>query len=231
MKIVQALLALLETVGFPDEEKARIGNFIDAASVGMTLDPRDEVESNGKFLHASLLVIARKVEDLYGAGDDTDLHYLPIFLNQLNSQILPLIGEPKKFALGIGLIARSWEDVFYELCHESLHSLNPVVDVRNNRVAALEEGCAVKFAEQMYLEYIKPYCNEIPLSSPVSDHSSQYFTAYMAAKKIPDNVLRKVRQVFGRFSKIDDVRKFTTLVELYVSEAEAASLCERFVYR
>lgn len=124
------------------------------------------------------------------------------------------------------------ENAFYDVCHEVVHLLNPVFNVQdaNVKVSALDEGVAVKFAEQMYERYIRPYCDRIPSTSPIFYRNSQYFVAYSAAKKIPDGVLKEVRQVFGMFSKIDDVEKFKTLVGSYLSDKEMDELMAKFIY-
>jgi hypothetical protein len=144
---------------------------------------------------------------------------------------VPWKDNNKKFVLTIGTCARTWEEVFYDLCHESLHLLNPVTDVKNKKISALEEGCAVSFAEAMYEKYISSYCNKVPTTSPTYDKSSQYFLAYFATKKIPDDVLKQVREVFGSFSTIDNVEKFTELVLPYASEEDIKILTTPFIYR
>lgn len=231
MKIVKALLALLEDTGFQDQKKKEIRDVFIVAMKGMVSDPRGDTESNKRILGAALFLVKRKVESLYGVGDETELYPYPIFINQPQSQIAPVMNNHKMIALGVGVCAKSWEEVFYDLCHESLHLLNPVIDVKNNKVSALEEGCAVRFAEQMYEKYISPYCSDIPLTSPINSHSSQYFFPYIAAKKIPNSVLSDVRKAFGKFSTIDDIRKFKLLVGDYVDDKEIRTLVEPFIYK
>jgi hypothetical protein len=231
VKIVQVLLALLEEAEFPDEVKAKIKNLIDSAAVEATSNPRDETEENRNLLRAALVIILEKIQSLYGDSNAKRIHRVPFFQDQPHSQVGPLKDDFESIGLAIGNSARSWEEVFYEICHETLHLLNPVVDVKSNKVSALEEGCAVRFAEQMYKKYIKPYCNKIPRTSPVGDRSSQYFSAYSAANKIPDDVLKKIRKTFGRFSNIDDAEKFKELVGKYLSDEEVEVLTKPFVYK
>jgi len=236
MMIVSVLLDSLEKIKnnqFTDEMKATLKRQIDFAAGDRTLDPREETEANRKLLNAAILVALGTAEELYGEGDETEFHCYPIFKAQPRSQIVPLAENHLKFAIVIGECARSWEDVFYDICHESLHLLNPVINVMDDtvEVCALEEGVAVKFAEQMYEKYIKPYCGKTPSSSPVNYSDSQYFMAYYAVKKIPDDVLKETRKSFGRFSNIDDVNKFKALVGSYVSDKEIEILTNPFVYR
>lgn len=235
MTITTALLELLRLIEddeFTDELKARIREQIDSASVNVTSDPRDLAEGNATLLNAMLVVVLGKVQDLYGEIN-ANFHPMPVFLNQPQSQVVPLSEDHGTFVIGLGQDVKSWEDVFYDICHEALHLLNPVINVKcdNVSVSALDEGVAVKFAEQMYEMYIKPYCNKTPLTSPIAATRSQYFITYFAAKKIPDHVLKEVRTVFGRFSKIDDTEKFTALVGRYVNSEEIKLLTLPFVYK
>jgi DNA-directed RNA polymerase subunit L len=212
--------------------KEEIKDLIESAAISSTPNPRDETEGNLKLLYVTVLIALLAVQDLYGIGDETELHPHPIFGTQPQSQIVPLKGNHGTVAVLLGEYVKTWEDVFYDICHESLHLLNPTINVKsdNVKVSALEEGCAVKFAEQMYEQHIKPYCNKTPLTSPVTATASQYFSAYSAVKKIPDDVLKEVRRKFERFSKIDDFEKFKELVGEYVSDQEIDVLVRTFTY-
>jgi hypothetical protein len=236
MTIGPVLLNLLEQIENDQctpKVKETLKGLIESAAIDVTRDPREETEGNKKLLHAAMLVILLKVQDLYGDGDDTELHSTPVFLDQPQSQIAPIKDDHGKVVLGLGSYVRSWEDVFYEICHEGLHLLDPVINVANGevKVSALEEGCAVKFAEQIYEEHIKPYCNNVPLTSPIAATDSQYFSAYSAAKKIPNEILKEVRRVFERFSNIDDHKRFKGLVGEYVSDEEIDVLVSPFIYK
>lgn len=236
MTIAPVLLELLEQIKddqFTDEMKATLKKLIDSAAVDLTSDPRDRTEGNQKLLNAAVLVALGTVQDLYGIGDDTKLYPSPIFEAQSHSQIVPLMEDQGTVAIVLGECIESWEEVFYDICHESLHLLNPVLNVNSSKikVSALEEGVAVKFAEQMYEKYIKPYCDKIPSTSPANALGSQYFIAYSAAKNIPDDVLKEVRNVFGKFSAIDDAGKFGGLVREYLNDEEIEILVEPFMYK
>ena len=233
MTIAPVLLQLLEDVELKNELKARIKEQIDSAAVNATPNPRDETEGNKKLLKATMAVVLAKLENLYGDGEDTKLYPMPLFEAQPQSQIVPLMEDHGTVAIVLGEYVRTWEEVFYDICHESLHLLNPVINVKGDKVkvSALEEGCAVKFAEQMYEKYINPYCDKIPSTSPANAPDSQYFMVYSVAKKIPDELLKDVRREFGRFSSIDDVVKFTALVGGYVCGEEVEVLIKPFAYR
>ena len=229
MTIAMVLLELLEQIKddqFTDEVKATLKKQIDSAAVDRTSDPRDRTEGNQNLLNAAMLVVYGTVQDLYGVGDETDLYPFPIFEAQPQSQIVPLIKDRGTVTIVLGENVRSWEDVFYDICHESLHLLNPAINVK---ICALEEGVAVKFAEQMYEKCVIPYCDKMPRTSPANSYASEYYVAYSAAKKIPDDVLKEIRNVFGKFSKIDDAEKFGELVSEYLNDDEIERLVAPFI--
>jgi hypothetical protein len=236
MTIGPVLLELLEQIKVDQctpEIRVTLKEQIESAVDDLTSNPRDRTEGNLKLLNATIVVALGTAEDLYGAGDDTRLHQLPIFEFQPQSQIVPLLGDHGTVAVVLGEYVRTWEEVFYDICHESLHLLNPIINVKDDtvKVSALEEGCAVKFAEEMYEKHIKPYCDRIPLTSPILAPTSQYFLAYSATKKIPDNVLKEVRKVFGRFSNVNEVEKFKAMVGAYVNDEEIELLIKPFAYK
>ncbi|MBN3727265.1 hypothetical protein [Burkholderia sp. Ac-20379] len=235
MTIETALLQLLEQFKndqCTDQVKDHLRAQIKSASSDLTQNPRDETNGNRMFLNAMVALALGTAEQLYGAGDDTSFDPFPRFWSHPNSQIMPLIGDDGAVVIAIGTFAVSWEEVFYDICHESLHLLNPVTNVRssNVKVSALEEGVAVKFAEQIYEKYISSYCDKIPTTSPIKAFHTQYFQAYSAAKMIPDTTLKEVRNVFVRFSKIDDPDKFKHLTRDYLSDMEAEILLAPFKY-
>lgn len=234
MTIVLALLKILESFEDPEftpEMRTKLRVQINSASPSLTLNPREQTEGNGKILNAMLALALGQAQQMYGVGDDTRLHPMPLFLDQPQSQIVPLKDDLGRVVLGLGTYARSWEEVFYDVCHESLHLLNPVINVRVNKVCALEEGCAVKFAEQMYKKYISPYCPKISPTSPVAATDTQYFLAYSAATKIPNEVLRRIKETFGTFSSIDDREKFAELTQKYLTKEEIEILIMPFLYK
>ena len=120
--------------------------------------------------------------------------------------------------------------MFYELCHETVHLLNPVRDIKQSRVSALEEGVAVKFAEEMYEAFIATYTRHGPLVTPAADKSSSYFRAFSIAKKIPDDVLKRIRKEFGKFSAVDDASLLMKIAPACITEHEAQQMCDAFDY-
>jgi len=232
MQILMVLLGLLEQIEndqFPLKVKADLKELI-AAAPSITSNPRDKTDGNISILTAMLTILLGTVQDLYGIGDETEVSLHPQFLDYQQSQIRFLVGDAPRGIVVLGRYVRTWEEVFYDLCHESLHLLDPVLNIEEAMVSALEEGVAVKFAEQMYAKHIKPYCDSIPVTSPVRAPQSQYFRAYCAAEKIPDDVLRGIRNAFGRFSNINHVNKFRELTMAYLNETEIEVLMAPVFY-
>lgn len=201
----------------------------------ITSNPREETDGNRYFLQAMLIATLGAAEDLYGEGEDVKIQYLPIFKDQPHSQIalaLDATGDAGCIITIIGKYAKTWEDVFYEISHESIHLLNPTINAEKIEVIvrAMEEGCAVKFAEHMHEKHIKSFCKAPPVTSPNCPFGGQYLAAYRAAKKIPDDVLKAIRKEFGRFSSVDDKEKLKLLAAKYISDKDIETLVERFRY-
>jgi len=122
----------------------------------------------------------------------------------------------------------SWHQYFYEIAHEIVHLLCPV-DTNVEKVAMLEEGVAVKFAENMYRDYVNPLSDfPVPIS-PLKSPASQYASAYLRASKIPDAVLKDVRLRCNGFHKVENPL-FYSLVKDYVTTDDVYLLCEPFRY-
>lgn len=223
--MIQVLLAAIQGYDSAVEERVRTH----VASLVVTPNPRDDTPDNAELLRLLLHWAVEDVERLYGECASR-FHPSPMFINQPRSQIFPVLNDPTKAAVVIGSSAKSWEDVFYELCHESVHLLNPVFDVKNKSVSCLEEGCAVKFAESMYDTHVRPLCSKRPSTSPVDSYPNPYVDAFSAARKIPDDVLKEVRDTFGQFSTIDDGDTFRSLVDRHVDEREINILLAPFAY-
>ncbi|RQY65618.1 hypothetical protein DF110_28475 [Burkholderia stagnalis] len=146
------------------------------------------------------------------------------------SVIWSRISKPTTFGVSVGSFAESWEQVFYELCHETVHLLNPILDIKQSRVSALEEGVAVKFAEDLYGTFIQTYTRRSPLVTPTSNKSSSYFKAFSIAKKIPDDKLKLIRKEFGKFSAVDNAPLLMKIAPACIAEHEALQICDAFDY-
>ena len=116
------------------------------------------------------------------------------------------------------------------MSHEIIHLLNPLPTRNGVKVCSLDEGIAVKFAEKIYKAFISPYTNALPKNSPTILVPNQYNTVYQAVVKIPDGVLRQVRNTLGAFHSITDFEGLKSIVEGHVSESEAELLFSQFAY-
>lgn len=230
MSFIEAVICLLEETEMPDDEKSQGRAALESLKGKVTVNPREENHENNLLLRVLACTLLYRLEELYGPVEVAKLHHEPVFWENFRSQVVVLQGDEIIIGMAITVLAKSWEHVFYEMCHESVHLLNPRINAQKERVSALEEGVAVKFAEQMYAEHISPYTNQLPAFSPTQQQSSQYFVAFQAAEKIPDSVLRDVRTHFKSFSEIDNLDEFKSFVLSHISEDEAVVLYSPFVY-
>lgn len=151
-----------------------------------------------------------------------------------NSEIISfmpgtLLAEHFDYGICIGWRYDSWEQFFYQLCHECVHLLDPQMAPPGELiVSALDEGVAVRYAEEMLDKYL-PYIARSFVDSPVISHNPYYF-AWDAARKLPDEVLREIRETFGAFGKINDRARFAELTSEWLNDDEITLLCEPFKY-
>lgn len=175
-----------------------------------------------------LLVAVATTESLYGEGSGR-FEPLPRF-DDATPMSQVRMNAHQEGVIVIGNCAQTWEEVFYDMCHEAVHLLDPVVDVSRTEVSYLEEGCAVKFAEQMHAAYVRPYCDLVPRTSPIRDRKSPYHAAYAAASKMPDDVLKQARRAFGTFAKVNDATRLGTIAGSFLSNADLELLASAFPY-
>lgn len=146
-----------------------------------------------------------------------------------------------RFGIAISVNCRCWEDVFYDMCHECLHLLNPTNDISKKKIQRLEEGVAVKFAENMFNKYIKPYYLKHPINSPLSLplvtlsarerlSQEQYFESYRIAMIIPDDNLKLVREKFGSFWSVKDEPSFVEAIGNCLTSEEVNYILDDFDY-
>lgn len=159
-------------------------------------------------------------------GHEEPLDYLP-----MNSRVCP-INESDEWMIYIGKRYDDWEQIFYEICHESVHLLNPAKHEDLVNVQRLDEGVAVKFAENMYKKYITPYTTKPPRFTPVRlDPLSQYTKSFNITNKIPNEVLKLVREKFGSFWSIKDKSGFIETIGDRLTDCETNYILDNFNYR
>ncbi|MFT7773395.1 hypothetical protein [Roseateles sp.] len=227
---VSAILSLVETQGMSEEDRKVIREQVMQAVPNITDNPRDKTEPNAQLLVCMAFLLFVRVESLYGSAGPAELHFHPIFWDHPSSRVGPMHGDHDTFGVAIGSFAMTWEDVFYELAHEMVHFLNPVASAHERKVATLDEGVAVKFAENTYREFISGYTSHRPQTSPLTMPDKRYFPAYLATVKIPDQVLAVVRNRFGSFSNINNIEAFGALTSDYLDQSEIALLASPFSY-
>ena len=182
-------------------------------------------------ISALLLELAEKK---YGetSVDPDDIYIGPDFFQLPRSRVGVTLATPEMpnvlHIICIGTTVRTWQQLFYELAHESLHLLGPT-NTNKNTVARIEEGVAVKFAEDFYQSFVFPTLHQRPPNSPLGSPTSVYYKAHQPTNKIPDEVLKSIRAEFKNFR---DVKKegLYALAKDYISEEEAEYLSLPFDY-
>lgn len=206
------------------------------------LYPTHKSESDRKMIRTIAFIVYIIVKKTYGESDITYKYDVvlgseyPQKDQPNNSRVAPVAKNTDNtdnttWALYIGQYYVTWEQIFYEICHESVHLLNPAEHENPHKVQRLDEGVAVKFAEAMYKKYITPYTTKPPKFTPVRlARLSQYTKSFNIANKIPDEKLKEVRSIFGSFWSIPDKEKFMSIVGNYITDKEADYLLSNFDY-
>lgn len=190
---------------------------------------------NRYVIHCISVLMLNLAEQKYGetsVGPD-DIYMSPEFLDIPRSYVgrtqktETMLQE--KHIICLGTLVTTWEQLFYELAHETVHLLGPT-DTNKNTVARIEEGVAVKFAEDFYKDFVYPSIKRYTYSSPLSTPLSVYYKAYKATSKIPDDILKSIRSNFTNFK---DVKKegLYEISKSFISEEEAGYLSLPFDYK
>lgn len=197
------------------------------------LQLRDDNDFNWWLRHIVLVLVVTKVEEIYGECDTAfTICPNPDLTSSQRSRICPEKDKHENIIVCLGSYVMTWEDFFYEICHESIHLLNPVINIERNPSSALDEGVAVKFAESMYNTYIKTYHRYPPNNSPLNPiaGNNNYKKSYLIANKIPDNVLFEIRKEFTAFTRINNVSRFAEFISDYIDDNEIKFISDNFVY-
>lgn len=195
-------------------------------------DPRLDTEDNEIALYAMQSALMKGAEKRYGKFEENRIFPRPFYMQderEGNSRIMGLL-EDYDFGIKIGMMFDTWERAFYQVCHEAIHLLNPATAPIGQPIiaATLDEGVAVKFAEEMYAEYIADYCSMCYLDSPLQAPGNKYEQAYNATRKIPDATLRTIRSEFGGFTQAHDAKHLLDMAGEYIIESEAELLTSNF---
>lgn len=144
-------------------------------------------------LWSAQLLLLKKAEDLLGARDVSKKISPPKFgengpyirnTSDLNGAFTVLSSNAKGY----------WPTAIFELAHETVHLLNPVVGTTN----WLEEGIAVAFSVHMTEDLVN-------VSMPITD--PKYRDAYKLIQRFEEpyfTVARKIREAVGALSLADN---------------------------
>ncbi|MEN8283061.1 hypothetical protein [Acinetobacter gerneri] len=205
---------------------------LESISSQLTLNIREDNEANIILRSIIAFVLHELVKKNYGFPDPLYTYEYQVDLTSSKwSKVCPLMGDHSTVAICIGPYIKTWWDLVYDMAHETVHTLNPILQI-GQPYNSLEEGVAVKFAEDVFENYLSSYAPMlVACSSPKKtfNQSNNYLTAYKATKKIPDEKLKGIRDKFGSFGKIDNFENFYELIKGFVSTEEAQTLFKYFV--
>jgi len=211
---------------------------IDNSARVVTQKPALRKFETARLLAVTLAALHETAVDRFGEGEHPfTLDPFPKYRRTKGapSQVLPCEPGSERLWVGINDEMNSWEGAFYELAHEAIHLLSPVIPPlgANPTVATLDEGVAVHFAECMYDRYIRPYFAENPGTRPVGATygiNKQYSNAHAAASKLNDTALRNISDAFGGFPYALDSGRLHTLAAGAITDEEARILARPFDY-
>jgi len=180
------------------------------------------------------LLVREVVIDKFGLPSiDEDKIYPTPYLSRSHTasqvtQMLATETTPAKYIVVLGTSVYTWEQLFYEMAHECVHLLGPV-DSNKYPVSTIEEGVAVKFAEDFIHEYVSPHTSNLPHLRVSNSPGNNYSEAYQITSKIPYSVLVTVKDRFGVFSLATNPALYS-ITKDFISELEASVLCRPFQY-
>ncbi|OUC37064.1 hypothetical protein BJP35_2329 [Enterobacter sp. J49] len=96
------------------------------------------------------------------------------------------------------------------------------------KTSALEPGTAIRYAEDMLEKYL-PYTGPALVHSPVGT-GNIFDCASRAARKLPDSLLRQIREEIGRFGTITDPVRFADMTSDFLTPDEARLLSSDFLH-
>ncbi|EBR4458221.1 hypothetical protein C2478_20220 [Salmonella enterica] len=226
----------------PEQVQSQVIEILAQAPEALNMSPRENNDpciSLRKFILHFMLI---DLEERYGDMQFPETTYrIPFYEHHRetagvrNSQVIsfnpthPLARE-YDFGVCIGWSFDCWEAFFYQMAHEAVHLLNPKVAPSGMlKTSALDEGVAVRYAEEMLATYL-PGVDRYSVGSPAGLPNA-YNAAWQATRKLPDKVLRQIRDTFGGFGDITDPVRFEEMTAQWLTPAEAGLLSSDFRYR
>lgn len=165
--------------------------------------------------------LLHRAEGLLGSRDMTKIIYQPQF-GEIPPGVINSASGDGAWAQLSPVAAESWTVSTFELAHETVHLLNPVV----GHTIIFEEGVAVDFSLQMSLQFFGG------LEVAIQDHglTAQYREAWDLVRGLEGNVLtnaKAIRQQAGTLGNItiDTLRSFFPKHD----DARLVRMCERFL--
>ncbi|EPM8848960.1 hypothetical protein ACTSFU_005403 [Klebsiella michiganensis] len=241
-RFLKMLEQLCEDAGeLSPELKQQTREILGRAPETLVFSPREWNEDCNNLRPFILYFMLRDLESRYGEMAYPERTYItPLYSRQreengvMNSQnITPDKSQPiaRDFDYGvcIGWRYDSWEQFFYQVSHKAVHLLSPKLFPNGMmRTCALDEGMAVRFAEEMLAKYI-PYVSRAFVESPVGLDNA-YHPAWEAASKLSHDLLAQILSEFGSFGTIDDPVRFAAMTAPWLTTAEASLLSSAFRY-
>ena len=172
---------------------------------------RPDAADAGPTLWAIQTHLLARAEAAFGPRNQSKKIYQPAFDDKG-----PYLSNSKTMDGAFAILSLSaagyWPTVIYELAHETVHLLDPVVGITN----WLEEGAAVEFAIRMTREL-----TQHPMAPPLD---SNYATAHGLVLQLPspiDQSLAAIRSQFGSLSAVSAEQLAATFPSI------SRSLCGR----
>lgn len=241
-RFMNMLESLRDNAGeLPEQVQSQVAEILAQVPEALNMSPRDDNAPSINLRRLILHFMLWDLEERYGDMQFPDTTYrTPIYdysreiAGVRNSQVIKFnpthpIAKEYDFGVCIGWSYDTWEAFCYQLAHEAVHLLNPKIAPNGTlRTCALDEGVAVRYAEEMLNKYF-PDEDRGSVGSPVG-RPNAYNAAWQATRKLPDTALRQIRDTFCSFGDITDPELFEELTAQWLTSDEAALLSSDFPY-
>lgn len=175
-------------------------------------DCRPDSREAGATLWALQGILFEKAEVLLGARDAKKVIYQPVFRDG-GPRVRNTVEMEGAFAELSLHAAGYWPTVVYELAHETVHLLDPVVGYTN----WLEEATAVEFSVLM--------SRALTLHPMQPEEGSTYAKARALLDYLPAPVLESVGELRRRYGPLSGIKVEQILTELPDIPKDVAELC------
>jgi hypothetical protein len=160
-------------------------------------------EKSGVAVWQLQIFLLQEAEKIFGIRDTEKIVYQPTFSN--NDKEGPMImNKHNSDGAWAQLSVNSkayWPCTLYELAHETVHLLNPVLGNTNY----LEEGVAVAFSIEM---------SESETNHPMTTEDPIYLEAYRLVKLLPNNMYESVKMIRDKCGSLGEASA-ADLIELF----------------